>query len=98
MNISEIMKQSQEAIAGTADTPSPRACGDPLLPQKGRQEQELRECRYCVHEGRNFEGVKGFIATVQCRECGISVNAFASDEKGAKIQAVARWNRVSTVF
>lgn len=83
MDMKEVMKQSQEAIAGADVAP----------------EQELGDCKYCggkayiySRDGRNFEGVPGYIATVKCARCLISIFAFSTSRKKAEIIARDRWN------
>ena len=60
----------------------------------------LRNCRYCeglpvlhVRKDRNSDGEKGYIATVRCKCCGVSVFAFGTDERSAKVMARHYWQK-----
>lgn len=64
-----------------------------------KKKPALRYCRYCAGEaviytrdGRNFEGMPGFIATVRCQRCLVSITAFSSSRKAAEIIVRDRWN------
>ena len=41
----------------------------------------------------NFDGASGFVATVRCTGCGISVFAFGSDIRSALIMARSYWEK-----
>lgn len=62
--------------------------------------QKLRVCRYCgaeakvrVSTGRNFNGDMGFVGTVKCTGCYISVSAFGEDARSASVMARSYWER-----
>lgn len=62
--------------------------------------KQPRRCHYCGHEPReyvradvNFDGASGFVATMRCTGCGISVFAFGSDIRSALIMAKSYWEK-----
>ena len=62
--------------------------------------QKLRACRYCgadpqvrVSTGRSFNGDMGFVGTVKCTGCYISVSAFEESARGASVMASSYWER-----
>ena len=64
-----------------------------------KKKPALRYCRYCAGEavlytrdGRNFEGMPGYIATVRCQRCLVSITAFSSSRRAAEIIVRDRWN------
>lgn len=62
--------------------------------------QTLRKCRYCgegaeeyVRADRNYDGTRGYIATVRCTGCGVSVFAFGLDIRLALVMAKSYWEK-----
>lgn len=62
--------------------------------------KQPRRCHYCGQEAReyvradsNFSGDKGFVATIRCTGCGISVFAFGLDIRSALVMAKSYWER-----
>lgn len=62
--------------------------------------EKFRLCRYCgsearefVRADRNFRGDEGFIATVKCTGCGVSVFAFGPDIRSALVMAKSYWEK-----
>lgn len=62
--------------------------------------KQPRRCHYCGHDPReyvradvNFDGANGFVATVRCTGCGISVFAFGPDIRSALIMARSYWEK-----
>lgn len=61
---------------------------------------ELKKCRYCggtpaqhTREDINVIGIKGFVSTIRCPNCLVSVSAFGGYPKSAEIQAKSYWQR-----
>ena len=86
MDMRDVMRNSQDAIAGEQN-------------EQKEQNIQLRKCRYCggdammfCRDGRNFEGIPGFIATAKCKRCMVTVSGFASCRRRAEIVARDRWN------
>ena len=62
--------------------------------------ETLRKCRYCgerpdvyIRADRNYAGTKGFISTVRCPGCYVSVFAFGLDRRSAEIMSKCYWEK-----
>ena len=60
----------------------------------------LRKCRYCgespevyTRADRNYDGTEGFVSTVKCSGCGVSVFAFGLDERRALVMSRCYWEK-----
>lgn len=61
--------------------------------------ETIKNCHYCnskaklsVHEGLNFIGEKGYLATIRCTQCHNEIERFSKEQDIAIKKVINNWN------